>query len=515
MFCPNCGNQAAEGDAFCGVCGADLRSVTTASVTVPMPTVPLSAAAPPAPTAQPGADASVAAGAASIPYAGSYPKAGLGPRFVAYLADAFIASALLPAGVLVVVAASTRQQDPTLGWVLYALGSVWLFAYLLARDAFGGAGPGKRLAGLTVISVASGAPQGGGPAVVRQLILWLTGLVPIVGGLIEPVLVLTDRDGRRLGDRVAKTQVVRVADVAARGLGATGPKTPAVIALVGALVVALMSSGVGGFLAWRGFQSITASRPAVGVDPGTVPEEAPEQKDTDTAPAVAPSKDPVKTVESFYAALSARDFDALRALYVPDMADAADPELYEDWQDPSFTVDDVATDGAYAFVQVNEFEGGLSNGIVTFTLIQDGGLFLITGTSLGTIDEAKAVLSEAAAAGGGDAALDPGQSQVEREEAVFTKENAIDAVGNLLNALRTDDMKTAKSYATARFKKEDPGFFRPSSDAFLRFEVVDAVRDGGTWVVTVKEQWISGPETVRYVVVLESMACRVDQQIFE
>ncbi len=520
MFCPKCGNQAADGDLFCGMCGADLRAVAGAVAppqppSQPQPTAPMPAAAPapPQPTAPMPA---TAVPTAAAPAGAFYPKAGLGARFLAYSIDGLIASALLPVGALVVAAAAARGDTSLLGWALYGLGIVWMLAYVLVRDAFGGAGPGKRLAGLVVTSALSGAPQGGGPAVMRQLILLLTGLVPLVGPLIEPVIVLTDKDGRRLGDKVAKTQVARVADVTARGLAAQPSKAPAAIALSAALVVMLAGSGIGGFLAWRSVQQAATGTPVVTTDESATPQGEPGEKPAEpTGSPLSPSKDPARTVEAYYAALAAGDFDALRTLFVPEMADAASPDLFKDWSNPSFSVEDVATEGANAFVQVRESGGGSADGPVTFTLVEDGGFFLITALSLGTIDDAKAALADAAGGGWSDGPPGGGMSQVEKEEAVFTKANAIDAVGRMLNALRTDDMKTAKAYATARFKKEDPGFFRPSSEAFLKFEVTGAVRDGGTWVVTVREEWISGPETVRYIVVLEDMKCRVDQQLFD
>jgi uncharacterized RDD family membrane protein YckC len=76
--------------------------------------------------------------------------------------------------------------------------------YLLFRDAlFGRRSLGKRLAGLRVVDRVSKQPAGFGKLVLRNLTV--VTLVPLV---IEFFLVLADHKGLRIGDRIARTQVV-------------------------------------------------------------------------------------------------------------------------------------------------------------------------------------------------------------------------------------------------------------------------------------------------------------------
>ena len=76
--------------------------------------------------------------------------------------------------------------------------------YLLFRDAlFGHRSLGKRLAGLRIVDRVSKNPASFGKLVLRNLTV--VTLVPLV---IEFFLVLGDHKGLRIGDRIARTQVV-------------------------------------------------------------------------------------------------------------------------------------------------------------------------------------------------------------------------------------------------------------------------------------------------------------------
>jgi uncharacterized RDD family membrane protein YckC len=76
--------------------------------------------------------------------------------------------------------------------------------YLLFRDAlFGRRSLGKRLAGLRVVDRVKKRPAGFGKLVLRNLTV--VTIVPLV---IEFFLVLADHKGLRIGDRIARTQVV-------------------------------------------------------------------------------------------------------------------------------------------------------------------------------------------------------------------------------------------------------------------------------------------------------------------
>ncbi len=177
---------------------------------------------------------------------GLYPKGPLGARLLALIADSIIAAALLPLGILVFYASLARGETPIVGMIVMSLGAMWQIAYFLGRDAFGGAGFGKRMTGLVVTSVEGGSVASAGATVLRQIVLFALGLIPAIGGLIEPIVVLVDNDGRRLGDKAAKTQVARTADVAARGVPIAHGKGAAVAVLIAALLVSMIGSVIGG-----------------------------------------------------------------------------------------------------------------------------------------------------------------------------------------------------------------------------------------------------------------------------
>lgn len=76
--------------------------------------------------------------------------------------------------------------------------------YLLFRDAlFGRRSLGKRLAGIRVVDRVSKRPANFGKLVLRNLTV--VTLAPLV---IEFILVMADHKGLRIGDRIARTQVV-------------------------------------------------------------------------------------------------------------------------------------------------------------------------------------------------------------------------------------------------------------------------------------------------------------------
>jgi uncharacterized RDD family membrane protein YckC len=71
----------------------------------------------------------------------------------------------------------------------------------LARDAAGGS-PGKKLFGLRLVR-GDGTPAGLGASLLRNLLLLVPGW-----NLVEIVSVMRRRDGRRPGDRLARTALV-------------------------------------------------------------------------------------------------------------------------------------------------------------------------------------------------------------------------------------------------------------------------------------------------------------------
>ena len=84
--------------------------------------------------------------------------------------------------------------------------------YLLLRDAFGGQSIGKLFLGLVVVHVETGQRCGPGGSLKRNLVFALPG-ANLLAILLEGRTLIQDRQGQRLGDRIAHTQVVE-------GLGA-------------------------------------------------------------------------------------------------------------------------------------------------------------------------------------------------------------------------------------------------------------------------------------------------------
>ena len=80
-------------------------------------------------------------------------------------------------------------------------------AYLLFRDAFSGQSIGKFACGLVVISLESGRPASLAASVRRNLMFLLPG-ANVVAVFLEARAITRDRQGQRLGDKLAQTQVV-------------------------------------------------------------------------------------------------------------------------------------------------------------------------------------------------------------------------------------------------------------------------------------------------------------------
>ena len=112
--------------------------------------------------------------------------------------------------------------------------SPWLIvmaaAYLLLRDAVGGQSPGKFLFSVMVVRLDNGKPANVGASAARNAMLLLPG-ANIAAAALEAFTIARDPLGHRLGDRIARTQVVD-------GLGAKE--------LVSLFQQQLLASAVGG-----------------------------------------------------------------------------------------------------------------------------------------------------------------------------------------------------------------------------------------------------------------------------
>jgi uncharacterized RDD family membrane protein YckC len=130
---------------------------------------------------------------------GVYPKAQVLNRFVAKVID------------LLIVAAASRLVPP--------IGVLAGLAYILLADGFGGGrSVGKRLVGLQTIVPRTREPAGFRESIIRNLPCGFAQLmfeIPYVGWIgwgavlsLEALLVIGNEQGRRVGDEIAKTQVL-------------------------------------------------------------------------------------------------------------------------------------------------------------------------------------------------------------------------------------------------------------------------------------------------------------------
>ncbi len=161
-----------------------------------------------------------------------YPKAGFGKRFIAWLVDGIIASL----GILLLVPfarvmymfgsmvsggysyhhygySQSFLSFPAVGmaFLVFLLAGGWHLLYALFKDGLGrGQSPGKRLAGLMVVRLDDNTPCTYAASALRNLIKLVMNLIPVIGWLIEPILVLAQERGQRLGDLAAGSQVIEI-----------------------------------------------------------------------------------------------------------------------------------------------------------------------------------------------------------------------------------------------------------------------------------------------------------------
>jgi uncharacterized RDD family membrane protein YckC len=142
----------------------------------------------------------------------SYPKAPNGPRFVAHVVDGLVTAGAMAIAAVIVFATDLKNN----GFVAAALlgaGIIWGIYYSFAKDGReGGQSIGKGMVDLMVVNTKTNKPCSVRESALRAIVLFALNLVPVVGWLVEPIFVLSDPDGRRLGDKAADTQVIRTSD---------------------------------------------------------------------------------------------------------------------------------------------------------------------------------------------------------------------------------------------------------------------------------------------------------------
>ncbi|HSC37788.1 MAG TPA: RDD family protein [Chitinophagaceae bacterium] len=207
--CPRCSAGCRSEDRFCQSCGYQLHTYSTPAQAVPAGAIPAGA---------------IRAGQVAYPGyrpipKSRYEKAPLGDRFWASVLDGLIGLGLTLPTLICFLFAMQKSNDYDsydrggaamlilLGFFFYLLP----LTYSLIKDGLGqGQSWGKRNMYLMVVDVNDNKPCTIGQSMGRNIISTLICLVPFIGWLVEPIIVLSSADGRKLGDQAACTQVIHL-----------------------------------------------------------------------------------------------------------------------------------------------------------------------------------------------------------------------------------------------------------------------------------------------------------------
>lgn len=202
QFCPGCGTPNTQNAIFCAKCGQKIALAEQAATVAPvLPNTPPVAPPQPQPAVnQYPAQAQYAPPAAQAQYAAAnYPRAGFGSRFLASFVDGLISGVPVQIGVALMAAGD-------IGTIFALAGICWGLYYTFCKDGLGaGQSYGKKMNGLMVVNLLTNQPCSKSNSAIRALIL----MIPFVG-IVECFMVLFTDKGRRLGDKVAETQVIEV-----------------------------------------------------------------------------------------------------------------------------------------------------------------------------------------------------------------------------------------------------------------------------------------------------------------
>ncbi|WP_196886172.1 RDD family protein [Aureivirga sp. CE67] len=143
------------------------------------------------------------------------PKATLSNRFLAALIDSFIVFTLSIPSLFFFVSGLNKiydYRDFGSSNTLFVFALIFYLlplSYSLFKDSLGhGQSFGKKALDIMIIDLNTYMPCNKRQSFLRNFTSGLLSLIPIIGWLIEPVLVLASEDGRKIGDRTVNTQVI-------------------------------------------------------------------------------------------------------------------------------------------------------------------------------------------------------------------------------------------------------------------------------------------------------------------
>lgn len=146
-----------------------------------------------------------------------YPKCNLVNRLLAYIIDGIIVGLFaIPAIIILIIKddSLTFYTYPELFYFLLILFFIPGAIYEFIKDGLGkGQSWGKKLMGLMVVNLETNTPCTKGKSVLRTLISAIIVSIPLLNlitWLVEPIMVLVTKDGRKAADLAVKTQVIEV-----------------------------------------------------------------------------------------------------------------------------------------------------------------------------------------------------------------------------------------------------------------------------------------------------------------